>query len=514
MLQLQKKPNTRNGFKDFAIDFLAGAAASLALPPIFFLPAIFIIGVPVWRVIHAPSRGDAARIFGFSGLGWFLASTYWVAHSVIVAAPSMWFFTPLLAIALAGILAVFWAVAAGLSWAHNDSNLLRLMRLIVLFAVIEWTRGFVATGFPWSLMGGLFAIHISSLQAASVLGVYGLTLVVFAFAVSPIFWLLAQRWVAVLCLFLPLAISFLGFLRLDQDFKEDTNISGANGPVIRLVQPAVPQSDKWDPEKRTDHLGDLVALSRKGRRDPDLVIWPETAFAALPHQNKELLSSTVAAATHKTGYLLTGIPRFNGKGQLQNSAFLLDHEGDLHGLYNKRHLVPFGEYIPFHSFLTFLDAIVGPVDFVAGNKNQIITVPNVGQVQMLICYEVIFSGRAIVSKTRPDMIVNITNDAWFGQTVGPLQHLYQAQLRAVEEGVPLLRAANTGITAAFDGYGRQLGTIPLGEKGYLDIVVPPVLSASVFAKFGNSIFFLLCIFIIAAVKLIRVKQHFVNRLNL
>ena len=476
-----------------------------------------MLGIPVWQASHAPSRLAAARIFGAAGLGWFLASTFWVSHALIVEASSLWVLTPFVALALAFILALFWAVAAALSWTQNGSAVVRLLCLIAVFGVTEWSRSFVATGFPWSLMGGLFAVHLGSLQMASVMGVYGLTLLAFGAAMAPLFWILSARGLALLLVMIPLLGTGWGVLRLDSQLPapsatapstdaSSANAPSTNAPKARLVQPVVPQNDKWNRQKRPAHLASLIALSQTGTNSPDFVIWPETAFAGLPSQNRKLLADTVRAATHSDGFLLTGIPRFNAASQPLNSAYLFDHQGGVRGVYDKHHLVPFGEYVPFRSWLPFLDIIAGPADFVAGTQNRPLSVPGVGQVQVLICYEVIFSGRVIDRQNRPDVMVNLTNDAWFGATIGPWQHLYQAQMRAVEEGVPLLRAANTGISAAFDGFGRQLGSIPLGVRGYLDIPIPPVLTTPLFARFGNAVFFLLCFFIGGSAWLVHVRR--------
>jgi apolipoprotein N-acyltransferase len=336
---------------------------------------------------------------------------------------------------------------------------------------------------------------------------------------APLFWILSARGLALLLVMIPLLGTGWGVLRLDSQLAASSttapsaNGSSTNAPKARLVQPVVPQNDKWNRQKRPAHLASLIALSQTGSNSPDFVIWPETAFAGLPSQNRKLLADTVRAATHSDGFLLTGIPRFNAVSQPLNSAYLFDHQGGVRGVYDKHHLVPFGEYVPFRSWLPFLDIIAGPADFVAGTQNRPLSVPGVGHVQMLICYEVIFAGRVIDRQNRPDVMVNVTNDAWFGATIGPWQHLYQAQMRAVEEGVPLLRAANTGISAAFDGFGRQLGSIPLGVRGYLDIPIPPVLTTPLFARFGNAVFFALCFFIGGSAWLVHVRRRQVNSSN-
>ena len=250
--------------------------ASLALPPLFILPALFLLGMPVWKAIHAPSRLAAARIFGAAGLGWFLASTFWVSHALIVEASSLWVLTPFVALALAFILALFWAVAAALSWTHNGSAVVRLLCLIAVFGVTEWSRSFVATGFPWSLMGGLFAVHLGSLQMASLMGVYGLTLLAFGAAMAPLFWILSARGLALLLVMIPLLGTGWGVLRLDSQLAASSitapsaNGPSTNAPKARLVQPVVPQNDKWNRQKRPAHLASLIALSQTGTSSPDL----------------------------------------------------------------------------------------------------------------------------------------------------------------------------------------------------------------------------------------------------
>ena len=471
------------------IDFLCGVLASFALPPLFVLPLLFFLGIPVWRVIHASNRTKAAGILGITGFGWFLASTFWVSHALIVDTSSLWMLTPFVAMGLAALLASFWAAAGAICWIKETSKLVRLLCLVVAFSAFEWSRSFVASGFPWSLMGSVFAIHTSSLQMASAIGVYGLTLMAFGIAIAPLLWFLSCRHLAIFFLLMPLIGSCWGAFRVNANSEEIVE----NAPRVRLVQPAVLQKDKWNRQKREDHLSDLIKLSRDGTSIPKLVIWPETAFAGLPSNNRKLLLNTVQAATQSNGFLLTGIPRLTGNGRPLNSAFLFDNQGNVREIYDKRHLVPFGEYVPFRSWLPFLDFIAGSVDFVAGTNNRVMMVPQLGQIQTLICYEVIFSGRIVSSSNRPDIIVNLTNDAWFGRTIGPWQHLYQARMRAVEEGIPLLRVANTGISAAFDGFGNGLGVIPLGEQGYLDIAVPSVLTAPIFARYGNALFFVMCL---------------------
>ena len=474
---------------------LAGAFASLSLPPLFLLPAIFALSVPLLGYLHAQSRHEAAMIFGAAGLGWFLASTYWVSNSLIVESLSNWFLMPLMALVLAFILAIFWAVSAFCSWSFGRCPTARLLWILAFFSLSEWGRGFIATGFPWNLTGSIFAVDLASLQAASTIGIYGLCVIAMTFAAVPAFWAIGCRSFSVVCLLLPLLMAMGGAKRLSNDFLSETLLSA--GPLVRLVQPAIPQAEKWDHTKRQDHLNRLIKLSKGDGGAPKLIIWPETAFAGFPNRNAELLERTVRKATTSQGTLITGMPRLGNGRTLLNSAVMIDHEGKTKGVYDKEHLVPFGEYMPFRKWLPFFNPIVGKLDFVPGQNNVLMRQEGIGTMQLLICYEVIFSGNVITSTTRPDLMVNLSNDAWFGASAGPWQHLVQAQMRAVEEGVPLFRVANTGITAGFDSYGRVLGSIPIGAKGVLDLAVPASIAQTIFARFGNLGFFCLLILIAA-----------------
>ncbi len=476
---------------------LAGAIASLSLPPLFVLPAIFALSFPLIGYLRAKSRLEAMLIFAAAGLGWFLTSTYWVSNSLLVNASLSWVLMPFLALTLSLVLTAFWSFAAAFSWSFGKCQQSRLLWFLTFFSLAEWGRGFVATGFPWNLTGSLFAIDPASMQAASVLGVYGLCVVAMILAAMPAFWIIGHKRFAIISVLLPIVMVIAGVIRLSAAPIPDSSTGML--PLVRLVQPAILQAEKWDITKRQTHLNRLVKLSRQGDLNPELVIWPETAFTGFASRNAELLDKTVRDATANQSALITGIPRFGSDRTLFNSAVMFDHNGSKKGVYDKRHLVPFGEYMPFRKWLPFLTPLVGKVDFVSGQKNELMKLDTVGKIQLLICYEVIFSGDVVEPAMRPDLMVNLTNDAWFGVSAGPWQHLVQAQMRAVEEGVPLFRVANTGITAGFDAYGRSLGSIPLGVAGVLDLTVPKAIAPPPFVYFGDfSFFFLIILLVVTA----------------
>lgn len=485
MTAFRKKLNSmmRNSYLG---SFVAGCFASLCLPPLGLIFTIFALSFPALKTIQARSALEAGFIWMAAGLGWFVFSTYWVAHSLYVADTGLWLAMPFVAFGLALVLAIFWAIAGMAAWHCGRSAEGRLVWLVVMLGAAEFARGFVATGFPWNAPGYLFSFDLGALQAASWFGIYGLNIIAFLFAFALAFWRLGARQMALVLLIMPLLLSLLGIVRIAH--LQDV-VSGDKRPTVRIVQPSVMQQDKWQRSKRPEHLQRLVNLSAQTFPVPRLVIWPETAFAGFASEEAELLRQTVAAATPFDGFLLTGIPRLDEQNRLFNAATLLAHDGARKAIYDKRHLVPFGEYVPFRSFIPFIDVIAGPNDFSEGTANKLFDVPGIGKAQILICYEVIFSGAVIDRNDRPDFIVNLTNDGWFGHTAGPWQHLAQSQMRAVEEGMTLIRAANAGISGAFDPLGRPLGQIGLGITDSLDVKVVAPLGSTLFAQMGHLLFF-------------------------
>ena len=465
--------------------FLAGCFASLCLPPLGFIFCIFALSFSALKAAQAKTALQAGAVWMLAGLGWFVFSTYWVAHSLYVADQGLWWLMPFAAFGLAAILATFWAVAGWAAWRCGQTAEGRLIWLVVMLGAAEFARGFVASGFPWNAPGYLFSFNLGALQAASWVGIYGLNIIAFLFAFVLALWWLGARQIAVGLLVMPLLLSVLGIVRIDHLQDE---VRGGQSPSVRIVQPAVPQQEKWQRSKRPEHLQRLVDLSNQHVPMPRLVIWPETAFAGFASKEADLLRQTVASATPFDGYLLTGIPRLDEQDRLFNAAVLHEHSGALKAVYDKRHLVPFGEYVPFRGLLPFIDVIAGPKDFSKGTTNKLFEVPGIGMAQILICYEVIFSGAVIDRKNKPDFIVNLTNDGWFGHTAGPWQHLAQSQMRAVEEGMTLIRAANAGISGAFDPLGRPLGQIGLGVADSIDVKIVAPLESTLFAKMGHLLF--------------------------
>ena len=467
---------------------LAGMAASFSLPPFGLVPLIAALSLPALMLARAGSMIEAGLIGGAAGYGWFLASLWWVSLSMVTGATGHWPLIPLPLFGIPALLALFWLPAGMLAHRLGRTPAARLLLFVAMLSLCEWARGHVATGFPWNAPGYLFSAHISLLQMAAFVGLYGLSLIALIWAMVPALWWLGWRRLAVVTfLIMPLA-AFVGMVRLS---NLPTVSDDALPKTVRIVQPAVPQHEKWDRSLRPDHLRRLTSLSRDQHPIPQLVIWPETAFAGRLDREAALLREMAWEVLPFDGWLITGAPRFDSQDRLFNAAALVTPQGLIEALYDKRRLVPFGEYVPLRRFLPFADAIAGPIDFSPADGNRLFTLPHYGHLQLLICYETLFPGGVVSPGPRPDMLVNLTNDAWFGHTPGPWQHLAQARMRAVEEGIPMVRVANTGVSAVFDGAGSKLGEIGLGETGFLDVKVPPSLSQTIYARWRETGFLVL-----------------------
>jgi apolipoprotein N-acyltransferase len=369
----------------------------------------------------------------------------------------------------------------------------------------------VLSGFPWNLLGYALTYPVELMQTAALLGVYGLTLLaVLVFGLPAV--LLSEmaqsgwrqwggRWAALGVAVLPIALAgALGFTRMTQATSETVP-----GVKIRLVQPSVPQREKWRPENWArffqDHL-DLSAQSPSGAPDGlagvTHVIWPE---AAMPFPVLDYADATAAIGNllPEGTVLIAGAIRIEWSPseprrpqRFFNSLFVFGKAG-LIALYDKIRLVPFGEFLPLRPLLSALGLreIASREGYSAGiEPRPLLEVPGLSAVVPLICYEAVFPGAVVQGPQRPTLIVTLTNDGWFGNSTGPRQHLHQARVRAVEEGLPLVRAANNGVSAAFDAYGRSLGQIDLNVRGTLDVPLALPLAPPPYARFGDWIFLL------------------------
>lgn len=475
----------------------AGAAAALGhapfgLWPISLLAFAYLIG--------AVSTAERPALIGWAGgLGYFALALHWIVEPFLVNAAKHGWMAPFALILMAGGLALFWGLAGWLAKKGTHRIGARALAFATMLAAMEILRGHIFTGFPWALPAYIWAD--TPLRAAtSWTGSYGLSLItLLALALPTVF---SRKAGALSAAAVFGFVAATGYIIVD-DKKGQTTWLGK----VRLVQPNVPQTEKWDPAKVPGHIDRLLALTRgdegKARDDIDLVIWPEVSVAYRLNQAGSVLRAAAQAAAEGAGdaKVLVGINRTDGESWF-NSMALVGTDGQVEDTYDKVHLVPFGEYIPFR--LKFIQAMAATsgFGFSSGEAVRLIDTP-LGRALPLICYEGIFPGHVFRAGERPDYLLQITNDAWFGEFSGPYQHLDQARFRAAEQGLPLVRVANTGVSTVIDMFGRSpvATEIPLGRQGYKDSLVWSKGGITIYARFGDfpaiiGIFLILCVLLV------------------
>ena len=491
------------GFRRGLFALVLGALAVLAFAPVHAWPVLFIsFGGLVWLLdgCQRPKAGLAARLkcasltgFWF-GFGFFLAGLHWVTEAFLVEPTRHAWLIPFAMTALCGGMALFFAVASAGAMALWRPGPGRVFALAIAFGLAEYARGHVFTGLPWNLIGYGLLPEGPMMQMAALLGVYALSLLaVILFAAPAAIWSPggARSTGTALLAGLMLALLGAGYI------WGERRLAGATDSVtdlrLRIVQANIDQAEKWRPENRAAILADYLALTEAhGIEDIDLVIWPETALPFFLADSSEALMAVGDALPDGTA-LLVGAGRIvqerspDGRRiaeRVYNSLLLVDDGGGVQEIYDKVHLVPFGEYLPFQDFLEslgFMQMTGVRGGFSAGTGTRLLQPPGFPPVRPLICYEIIFPYEVADTPSRPGWLLNVTNDAWFGTSAGPYQHFHQAQVRAVEQGLPLVRAANTGISAVIDAYGRVIAEIALDERGLIDTTLTKAGPATVFA---------------------------------
>ncbi|MGZ6015525.1 MAG: apolipoprotein N-acyltransferase [Phenylobacterium sp.] len=485
----------------------AGAAAALAQPPFGFLPGLIGYAVIMHLADEAlgPRPVRSAFFRGWlAGLPYFAIGCWWVAEAFMVDARGQGWMAPFAVLLTTSGLSLFWGAAAALYRAIRPKGPLRALVFAGVFTVLEWLRGHLFTGFPWNLPGESWPAGSAVSQVAAVVGAYGLTWLTLLGCAVVVTALTAQdrrKGIAALAaVVLALLIAWeFGAQRLRHAVAADLR-----APVVRIVQPDVKQEAKYDQASLNLIFSRYVRLTAlPAARAPDIVIWSE---GAIPESANELLAP--GSATERAMFralkpgatLLLGAYRVGGRDFLPvyYNSLIAVRSGlvglRVTGVYDKYRLVPFGEYLPAESLLKplgFKDLTHMGDSFTGGPLPAPMTPDGVPDLQPLICYEALFPDlvRAAVRRgeRRPRWIVNVSNDAWFGVTSGPLQHLNMARYRAIEQGLPIARATPTGVTAMIDAYGRIApgDRIGFGAMGVVDAPLPPALSATTYGRYGE-----------------------------
>ena len=464
--------------------FGLGLVMATGQAPLGFWPLTLLgLSALILMLARAPSAGAAAWCGLFGGAGYFGLALSWLVEPFLIDVARHGWMAPFAVAFMAFGLALFWAAAAGLGHRMAGGRRWRALALAVTLAAAELARGYVLTGFPWALIGHVW-IGTPVAQAAAYVGPSGLTLLTTLAAALPVALGPAGLGAALVML---AAVWGGGALRLARPDPADRPV------MLRLVQPDAEQRDKWDPERARlffdRQLGFTAAPPAPGAPRPDLVIWPETAVPYLLDQNPEL--GPIIADAGGGATVALGIQRSEGM-RGWNSLAVIAPDGAVTATYDKHHLVPFGEYIPFGDLASEWFGITA---FAARDGNAYSAGPGpalidlggaAGRVLPLICYEAVFPQDLRGLPDRPGWLLQVTNDAWFGTLTGPYQHLAQARLRAIEQGLPLVRVANTGVSAVIDAKGRVLAEIPLGRAAFLDAALPGALPAPPYARWGEA----------------------------
>jgi apolipoprotein N-acyltransferase len=487
------------------VAFFAGSLSALAMAPIGAWP-ILLITFPVLVWLVDGCTGDrwnasrqAAGIGWCFGFGYFIFGLYWIGYAFLVDAKTFGWLLPVAIVGLPAYLALYTAfglAAARFIWTRGP---LRILALASMVTLAEWLRGHLLSGFPWNAFGYALTSPLVLAQSVSLFGIWGLTFVTIAVCASPAVFADSKKdtrhpyQAALISGAVLLALVSYGAFRL---WNHPTEY--VRGVKLRIMQPNLQQDEKFNYSAKDRVMARYLELSRakaSASTDEDItfLIWPEAAFPFfLTHEPTAL--SQIAELLKPNTQLITGAVRnadavtVSHVTRVYNSLYVIDANGSIRSVYDKMHLVPFGEYLPFQQLLENLglQQLTKQIGgFIAGAQRHAIPLTHAPPVLPLICYETIFADSAMPAHERPGWIVNVTNDGWFGISSGPYQHLQQARLLAIAEGLPLVRAANTGISAIIDPVGRITIQLPLAAKSVFDSGLPRELQPTIYAEFGD-----------------------------
>ena len=473
------------GWRAHAAAVALGLLSALALPPLHVLPVLLLVVPGLLALIGAAPTWRGALLRGFwFGFAHHLLGLYWVTDAILIEAARYWWLVPLAVPALSLVLASFIAGPCGVARLAAP-GWRRAFALAGAWVLFDMARQFVATGFPWNPWGADWAVPGGFgdvfIQPAAWISVHGLTLLTVLLAATPA---LGRR---AMLLGAAGLVAWAGFGAL----RLSAPLPPAPGVEVVLAQGNVAQGEKWDRAHAIAIFRRYLALTRQGLAQAraeapaatPVVVWPESASPFLVDTDPDARSAIADAAGG--GVALIGAVRFGTDERPRNSLLALVGAAPPVAIYDKWHLVPFGEFSP--GWVPLAVQLVQGGGFVPGPGPQTMHVPGLPPAGPLICYEAIFPAQVVDEADRPAWMVNVTNDAWFGNSTGPRQHLASVRLRAVEEGLPLVRAANTGISAAFDAYGREQARLGLGIAGTLVVPLQGALAPTPFARFGLAV---------------------------
>jgi apolipoprotein N-acyltransferase len=490
---LPSRLQAATGWRRAGLAILFGAVMALSMPPFDLFPLLWICLPAALLLLRGAKNLRQAFAVGWCfSFGFLVCSLYWIAASMLVDFHTFWWAIPLSVAGLPAAFALYYGIATTIAWRLGAKGVGGAVTFGLMWFLADYARGHLFTGFPWNLLGYAWSGVLPMLQVTSVIGIHGLTLLTAVAASLPA--ALAEparprtaRRVNEAAIAAMLLLAMGGGIRLIL-----THTDNFPDVRLRLVQPDIDQARKWlVAERQADFERTLNLTSappKDGGAAPTHYIWPETAstyYLSEDTEHREEIGRHIPAASA----VITGVIRRdldkNGNTRFYNSLVAVDGLGRLVAGYDKVHLVPFGEYVPLRKYIP-IKAIAAEIgDFTPGDGVRSLRVLGLPVFSPLVCYEAIFPGAVTDPTDRPDFMINITNDAWYGQTIGPYQHFAIVRIRAIEEGMALVRAANTGISGVVDPAGRIRARIGLGQRGFIDSDLPQPLPQTLFEKWGE-----------------------------
>lgn len=468
--------------KQKTLSMLLGALSAMGFAPFYLIWLTLLCVVIAWKLADTAKNLKQVTAIGYwFGFGLFATGFYWVGNALLIDAVTFGWLYPF-ALFGAGAFFGLFTIIPFMVWRACFKVSEKIVGFAASWVLMEWIRSFFLTGFPWNLLGTIWTFNPLFIQTASVWGTYGLGFITLLLAGS-VYLCIEKRFKIGMSLFVGIlsGLAVFGFWRMSDYDKSLSDIA------VRVVQPSIPQQMKWSRQAFDYNLEQYVVLSRENAPEKlDFVIWGETAVT-VDLDYDEFYRNKVLQAVPDNGYLITGVLRYDSY-KVYNSMYVLDKTGEVVGFYDKNHLVPFGEYIPLRQFLPeWIRPVTNNIgDLGSGRKYKSISVGEYPLFGGLICYEIIFPDEVINRKNKPAWLVVLANDGWYGNSAGPYQHLAATTMRAVEEGVTIVRSANSGISAIFFPTGEVMSLIPLNKKGYIDILLPKTLSLhTVYNYYGN-----------------------------
>jgi apolipoprotein N-acyltransferase len=503
---------------------IAGAMFTLAFAPYYKFWVIFLSLPLLMHYINSAKTPWAAFWSGWSfAFAHHVTGLYWISNSMLVEADKFAWMIPFAVSVLPAILAIYIGIAAYVTQKSQLRGASQIVYFSSFWVFMEIARSNILTGFSWNLAGQIFLANIEIAQLASIIGVYGLSF--FAIYVGALPYSVINSLFKVYSIVIPAKAGIQKNKKLDPDFRRDDTTNrrlpknlilfnllpvlifliaigvwgqkriqdNSTNTKVRIVQPNIPQNENMDIAHVYKNIEKHFKLTqvKKGEDVPSIIVWSESSSPFVLNEEPDF-AKAIAKYIPKDSILATGSNRREGE-KFYNSIEVLNDKGEIVASYNKHHLVPYGEYVPLRNIFPFIEKITqGMGDFTAGEGPKTIRLPAMPAFAPNICYEIIFPSQIIDKNSRPDFILNSTNDAWFGDSTGPHQHLAQTQMRAIEEGLPVLRSANTGISAVIDSYGRIIKSIPLNVAGVINETLPAPTPPTPFSKYGIMISVIMC----------------------